>query len=106
MIQLDIGQLVILMGIPSAITGFCFWMLQRRMTKRDEEIDRREKAREKNEVLLVRSVGAAIALGEAAATALKNGHANGETEAALEYARQVKHEQKDFLTEQGIKAMY
>ncbi len=106
MIQLDIGQLVALMGIPSAITGFCFWMLQRRMTKRDEEIDRREKAREKNEVLLVRSVGAAIALGEAAATALKNGHANGETEAALEYARQVKHEQKDFLTEQGIRALY
>lgn len=106
MIQLDIGQLVALMGIPSAITGFCFWMLQRRMTKRDEEIDRREKARKKNEVLLVRSVGAAIALGEAAATALKNGHANGETEAALEYARQVKHEQKDFLTEQGIRALY
>lgn len=106
MIQLDIGQLVAIMGIPSAITGFCFWMLQRRMTKRDEELDRREKAREKNEVLLVRSVGAAIALGEAAATALKNGHANGETEAALEYARQVKHEQKVFLTEQGILSMY
>lgn len=106
MIQLDIGQLVAIMGIPSAITGFCFWMLQRRMTKRDEELDRREKAREKNEVLLVRSVGAAIALGEAAATALKNGHANGETEVALEYARQVKHEQKDFLTEQGIRSMY
>lgn len=106
MIQLDIGQLVAIMGIPSAITGFCFWMLQRRMTKRDEELDRREKAREKNEVLLVRSVWAAIALGEAAATALKNGHANGETEAALEYARQVKHEQKDFLTEQGIRSMY
>lgn len=106
MIQLDIGQLVAIMGIPSAITGFCFWMLQRRMTKRDEELDRREKAREKNEVLLVRSVGAAIALGEAAATALKNGHANGETEAALEYARQVKHEQKDFLTEQGVRSMY
>ena len=106
MIQLDIGQLMALMGIPSAITGFCFWMLQRRMTKRDEELDRREKAREKNEVLLVRSVGAAIALGEAAATALKNGHTNGETEAALEYARQVKHDQKDFLTEQGINALY
>lgn len=106
MIQLDIGQLVAIMGIPSAITGFCFWMLQRRMTKRDEELDRREKAREKNEVLLVRSVGAAIALGEAAATALKNGHANGEVEAAIEYARQVKREQKDFLTEQGIRSMY
>lgn len=57
-------------------------------------------------MLLVRSVGAAIALGEATATALKNGHANGETEAALEYAKRIKHEQKDFLTEQGIHAIY
>ncbi len=26
--------------------------------------------------------------------------------AALEYARKIKHEQKDFLTEQGIKGIY
>lgn len=106
MIELDITQLVALMGIPSAITGLCFWFIKRSLAKRDEELDRRDAARERNEVLLVRSVGAAIALGEATATALKNGHANGETEAALEYARQVKHEQKDFLTEQGIHAIY
>ena len=43
---------------------------------------------------------------EATATALKNGHANGETEAALQYAQKIKHEQKDFLTEQGIHAIY
>ena len=106
MIQLDIGQLVALMGIPTAVTGLCFWLIQRRLTKRDEELDRRDAARERNEVLLVRSVGAAIALGEATTTALKNGHANGETEAALEYAKRIKHEQKDFLTEQGIHALY
>lgn len=106
MIELDIAQLVAIMGIPSAITGLCFWMIQRRLTKRDEELDRRDAARERNEVLLVRSVGAAIALGEATATAMKNGYTNGETEAALEYARKIKHEQKDFLTEQGIKAIY
>ena len=104
MIQLDIGQLVALMGIPSAITGLCFWMIQRQLSKRDAELDRRDAARERNEVLLVRSVGAAIALGEATATALKNGHAK--TEAALEYAKRIKHEQKDFLTEQGIHAIY
>lgn len=79
MIELDIAQLVAIMGIPSAITGLCFWMIQRRLTKRDEELDRRDAARERNEVLLVRSVGAAIALGEATATAMKNGHTNGET---------------------------
>lgn len=117
MIQIDIAHLIVLMGIPTAVTGFCIWLLQRQITKRDKaaekreeererRIEEREKIRERNEILLVRSVGAAIALGEATATALKNGHCNGETEAALEYARQVKHEQKDFLTEQGIHALY
>lgn len=105
-IELTFAGLVSLLGIPTAITAFCSWMLQRRITKRDEVLETREKAREKNEVLIIRSTGAAIALGEATAEALKNGHCNGEMEAALEYARKVKHEQKDFLTEQGIHALY
>lgn len=105
-IELTFAGLVTLLGIPTAITAFCSWMLQRRITKREDAQDARERAREKNEVLIIRSTGTAIALGEATATALKNGHCNGEMEAALEYARKVKHEQKDFLTEQGIHALY
>ena len=105
-IELSFAGLVTLLGIPTAITAFCSWMLQRRIAKREDAQDARERAREKNEVLIIRSTGAAIALGEATAEALKNGHCNGEMEAALEYARKVKHEQKDFLTEQGIHALY
>jgi len=105
-IELSVGALLSLLGIPTAITAFCSWMLQRRISKRDKLQDAREAAREKNEGLLIRSTGAAIALGEATAEALKNGHCNGEMEAALEYARKVKHEQKDFLTEQGVHAIY
>ena len=33
-------------------------------------------------------------------------HCNGDMHAALEYARQIKHEQKDFLTQQGIEAIF
>lgn len=105
-IELSFAGLITLLGIPTAITAFCSWMLQRRISKREDAQDARERAREKNEVLIIRSTGAAIALGEATAEALKNGHCNGEMEAALEYARKVKHEQKDFLTEQGIHALY
>lgn len=105
-IELSLGGLITLLGIPTAITTFCSWRLQRRMIKREELQEARERAREKNEVLIIRSTGAAIALGEATAEALKNGHCNGEMEAALEYARKVKHEQKDFLTEQGVHALF
>lgn len=105
-IEISLAGLVSLLGIPTAITAFCSWKLQRQITKREAAQEARERAREKNEVLIIRSTGAAIALGEATAEALKRGHCNGEMEAALEYARSVKHEQKDFLTEQGIHALY
>jgi hypothetical protein len=103
---LDITTILAAASIPSAITGFCFWWIERRMIKREETYTEKETAREKNTVLLIKSVGAAIALGEATATALKNGHSNGETETALKFAKEIKHEQEDFLTEQSIKNLY
>lgn len=106
MIEISIGGIITLLGIPTALTGLFFWLIQRRISKREEVQDKREAAREKNEVLIIKSTGAALALGEATAEAIKNGHCNGELDAALAYARTVKHEQKDFLTEQGIAALY
>lgn len=108
-IELSIGGLVTLLGLPTAITGLCFWLLQRRITKRDKAQEEREKAREKNEVLIIKGVGAAIALGEATAEAVQripDAHCNGDMHAALEYARKVKHEHKEFMTEQSVQALY
>ena len=31
MIEINIGALVVLLGIPTAATGFCFWMLEHRI---------------------------------------------------------------------------
>lgn len=103
---MDLQTLLLAMSIPSGVTAFCFWLVEEKMKRERREQEEKEKVRQKSEVLLIKSVMASIALGEAAATALKNGHANGETEVALEYAREIKHEQKDFLTEQGIKGLY
>ena len=108
-IELSVGGLGALLGLPTAITAFCFWLLQRRITKRDAAIDAREKAREQNELLLIQNTRAALALAEATAKAVQripDAHCNGDMHAALEYAQKVKHDQKDFLTEQGIKALY
>ena len=103
---MDLQTLLIAMSVDRCRAAFCFWMIEQKIKKQQKEEDEKEKIREKNETLIIKSVMAAIALGEAAATALKNGHANGETEAALEYARKIKHEQRDFLAEQGIKGIY
>ena len=79
------------------------------MEKREKEREKKEAVREKQEFLIVKSIGAAISLGEATAEAvarIPDAHCNGDMHKALEYAREVKHEQKDFLTQQGIEAIY
>lgn len=124
---MDITSIIIAASIPSALTGFCFWLIehgiQKREKKREDEERRREaaeqqrrkerenheKLREKQELLLVQGVGAAIALGEATAKAVQripDANCNGDMHAALDYAAKVKHAQKDFLTQQGIEAIY
>lgn len=47
MIEINIGALVVLLGIPTAATGFCFWMLEHRIQKREEAKGGREAKRQK-----------------------------------------------------------
>lgn len=117
---MDIATLIAAMSIPSAFTGFCFWLLQRKIQKRDDaekqareerqkQMDERDAAREQNEIYMIKSIGAAIALGEATARAVQripDAHCNGDMHAALEYAQQIKHDQKNFLNEQALKNLY
>lgn len=106
---MDFTVLLISMSIPSAITGFCFWMLERKIEKRQQAAEKKENARQKNEVIVIEAVNASIALGEATAKAVQripDAHCNGDMHAALEYAEHIKHKHKDFMTEQGIEALY
>ena len=121
---ITVWQFLLAIGLPSAIisaaVGFFFWRLQRKISasdaeqaakeaKREELEAQREEARQKNELIAIKGINAAIALGEATARAVQripDAHCNGDMHAALEYAQTVKHEQKDFLIEQGINAIY
>lgn len=96
-------------GIPSAITSFGLWIIQRKISKREagreQEEQERIKKREKHEVLLIQSVNAAISLGEATAKVVQqipDVHCNDDINIALAYAAKVKHEQKEFLFRQGL----
>lgn len=100
---------VMAMSIPSAITGLCFWLIERKIAKRETVQDKKDDARRKNEIIIIESVNAAIALGEATARAVEripDAHCNGDMHAALNYATNIKHKHKDFIVEQGIEALY
>lgn len=117
---MDTIATILIACVPSAVTGFCFWLIEQRIQKETEKREaeekahraaeeRREKLREKQEVFLVQGVNAAIALGEATAKAVQripDANCNGDMHAALEYAAKVKHEHKDFLTQQGVESLF
>lgn len=112
----SIETLLLAMSIPSAVTGFCFWWLEHKINRKEakeqkkreqhqKDQDEKERLREESQFLILQSVNAAIALGEATAKAVQripDAHCNGDMHAALDYATKVKHEQKEFLTKQGI----
>lgn len=109
---MDISNLIVAFvvaaSIPSAITGFCFWSIQRKIENRDKELDEKEKAKEENELLLIKLAGASLSLGEATAAAVQripDANCNGDMHAALEYARKVKHDHKDMLYETAVKSL-
>lgn len=117
---MDAITTILIACIPSGVTAFCFWLIEQKIQKqakkreaeektRREVEEKREHLREQQELFLVQGVNAAIALGEATAKAVQripDAHCNGDMHAALDYAEKVKHDQKDFLTKQGIESIY
>lgn len=106
-------------GIPAAVVGFCVWMMQQKILKRDKEREEanlryrkereeKEKSREQFEINLMEQINATMALSEATAKAVQripDAHCNGDMHAALKYAEETKRRQKQFLTEKGIQAI-
>ena len=107
---MGIWEILLALGVPSAIIGGFikagFKRLEKKQDKEREEQEKREKARREYEVFQVKTITAVMALSKANAIALKNGTCNGETSAALEYLDEVKHEQRDFLSKQGIEHLF
>lgn len=109
MVQIDFGSLIVAfvaaMGVPSAIMGLIVWRFKVRVEAREAVQEKKNADQQQLFLLIVQSTRASIALGEATAHAMQRGHTNGDMEAALKYAADIKHKQKDFLAEQGIHAL-
>lgn len=113
MATINISALVVAfiaaMGIPSAITGFCIRRLEKSIDKREKAREEKDEARRQNEIMIVEGMNAAIALGEATARAVQripDAKCNGDMHAALQYATEIKHKHKDFITKQSMGSLY
>ena len=92
--------------LPSLITVIFLFVLQKKIERQEKNQEERDILRNKYIKLIVDLTLATHALSEANAIALKNGKTNGETERALDYARNMKDKHRDFLELNGIKNLF
>lgn len=86
-------------GVPSTLAATIIGIMFRRIEKRMDE-------RRKFEQFQVKGLMATMRLGEANAIALQNGRCNGETHAALDYVKEVKIQECDFLMAHGVEHIF
>lgn len=97
-----------MLGIGGIISGIVLAVFKRWLDKRDKAAEFKERTRAEFELCLIESTTASMALAEATAKAVQripDAHCNGDMHAALDYARQIKHKQRDFLNKQGVAAI-
>lgn len=112
----QIAAFVMAMGIPSAVCGFLFWLLKRDISKRDKAKEDRDKLKDEREerveelmLLIMKETRATNILATATAKAVQripDAHCNGDMTAALEEARRIQMEEKDFLIDNGVKRIF
>lgn len=87
--------------LPSIITGAIAFYLQRAQRKRDEQTERRAKARKEESLLGLKMNYASAKLAYACAMAIKHGHTNGEVDEMMEVYERAKSDYYDFLNDQA-----
>ena len=102
-------EILITMGIPSAITGLLVWWLKRYIDKRDEKAEERERNTERLMLMIMQTSRANNVLAEATAKAVQripDAHCNGDMTEALRKAAEIQKEEQQFLIDQGVKHIF
>lgn len=102
-------DILIAIGIPSAITGFLFWLLKRHIDKTEAERIKREENTEKFMLLIMQTSRATNVLAEATARAVQripDAKCNGDMTAALAEATRIQKEEKEFLFNKGVECIF
>lgn len=103
------SEFILIMGIPTAITGLLIWWLKRHIDERDAKRHEKEKNTEQLMIMIMQTSRATNILAEATARAVQripDAHCNGDMDSALKLASKIQKEEKDFLIDQGVKHIF
>jgi Mn2+/Fe2+ NRAMP family transporter len=94
---------IIISILGSIVSGMVLFFLQRFLKKNEEREIERNKARVKENILILKSIDAIGKLTYADAIAIRDGKTNGEMKAAIEDYNEVKEDMYNYLLEQNAK---
>lgn len=94
---------IIISVASSIVSGMVLFFLQRYFKKKAKRDDERDAAKERENILILKSINAIGKLTYANAIAIRDGKTNGEMHDAMESYGEAKQEMYDFLLEQNAK---
>ena len=103
---MEIWNILLACGVPSAVVGLAIWYLQKTIEKNEKKRDEREKHLESLVLMMLQSTRANSILGKATAEAIRDGHCNGNVSHALEVVDRAAEVEKQFLLENSIKYIF
>ena len=92
---------IIISVIGSVVSGIALFLFKRYFDRHDKKDEERDKAKAKENILILKSINAVGKLTVANSIALKRGECNGEMEDALEAYERVDAEMYGYLLERN-----
>ena len=106
---MEILEIILMFGVPSAITGLGIWLIKRKLEKNERQYNEKE-SNLQDLVLMMLQTTRANAVGiTAVAKAIQripDAHCNGDMTKALEYMKTIQEKEKDFLMDKGVKHIF
>ena len=106
---MEILEIILMFGVPTAITGFGIWLIKRKLEKNERQYNEKE-SNLQDLVLMMLQTTRANAVGiTAVAKAIQripDAHCNGDMTKALEYMKTIQEKEKDFLMDKGVKHIF
>ena len=103
---MELVELVILFGIPSAITGLGVWFFKRKVEANEKKHQEQQSNLEELVLMMLQSTRANSILCKATAEAVRDGHCNGNMTSAIAAVDKVAAEEKEFLLKKSIKYIF
>lgn len=107
--EINLIQLLLTFGIPTAITGIAIWWFQRRIEKNEAKAKEHEANIESLVLMMIQTSKANTVGITAIAKAVQripDAHCNGDMTAALAQMEEIRKKEQQFLIDKGIKYLF